>query len=389
MGSNNINVYNNNNTKDSAYSDDQGGDDDDVQLPGFRFHPTDEELVGFYLRRKVDKKPITIDLIKSIDIYKYDPWDLPKGSCTAGEKEWYFFCKRGRKYKNSIRPNRVTGSGFWKATGIDKPVYNSNGEREITSNSFSSKNYSTIGLKKTLVYYRGSAGKGTKTDWMMHEFRLPSINDAIITNSASRHHRLNNLNTTSTDPLLFEAEIWTLCRIFKRNVSYRKYTSDWRELSSKVRSQPLMDTVLSSKNNNNAMMMINDRSSTKEPNTYIDFTSPVICHDNEDKKPVINHQTMMNNNNNNGAIGTDYNNNNINRHHHHQDQLRVNQSSSMSMATSHPSSIDSFISSFSSHQDDHRHHDHEFNDQIFTCADWDDLRSVVEFASTLDDTDFV
>lgn len=46
-------------------------------LPGFRFHPTDEELVGFYLRRKVENKPITLQLIKQIDIYKYDPWELP------------------------------------------------------------------------------------------------------------------------------------------------------------------------------------------------------------------------------------------------------------------------------------------------------------------------
>jgi len=52
-------------------------DDDEIPLPGFRFHPTDEELVSFYLRRKLDKKPISIELIKQIDIYKYDPWDLP------------------------------------------------------------------------------------------------------------------------------------------------------------------------------------------------------------------------------------------------------------------------------------------------------------------------
>lgn len=78
-----------------------------------------------------------------------------------GENDLYFFCKRGRKYRNSVRPNRVTGSGFWKATGIDKPV-------------FSVKSGEAIGLKKTLVYYHGSAGKGTKTDWMMHEFRLPN-----------------------------------------------------------------------------------------------------------------------------------------------------------------------------------------------------------------------
>lgn len=52
-------------------------DEEEAMLPGFRFHPTDEELVGFYLRRKVEKKPISIEIIKQTDIYKYDPWDLP------------------------------------------------------------------------------------------------------------------------------------------------------------------------------------------------------------------------------------------------------------------------------------------------------------------------
>lgn len=51
-------------------------DEEEVTLPGFRFYPTDEELVGFYLRRKVERKPPKIDFIKQVDIYKYDPWDL-------------------------------------------------------------------------------------------------------------------------------------------------------------------------------------------------------------------------------------------------------------------------------------------------------------------------
>jgi len=63
----------------------QGSDDtkkgEEVVLPGFRFHPTDEELVGFYLQRKVEKKPLKIELIKQVDIYKYDPWDLPSKIC--------------------------------------------------------------------------------------------------------------------------------------------------------------------------------------------------------------------------------------------------------------------------------------------------------------------
>ncbi|XP_061352129.1 transcription factor JUNGBRUNNEN 1-like [Gastrolobium bilobum] len=219
--------------------------DDEGSLPGFRFHPTDEELVGFYLRRKLDKKPINLELIKQIDIYKYDPWDLPKGSSSGGEKEWYFFCKRGRKYRNSVRPNRVTGSGFWKATGIDKQVFSLGGEGN-----------DCIGLKKTLVYYRGTAGKGTKTDWMMHEFRLPSDHD--INNNAS---------------IAQEAEIWTLCRILKRNVTQRKYTPDLRQLASKRLSSDKITRMRSVEFNTNG-------------EAYINFGTSLGHHEN-DRKPVV------------------------------------------------------------------------------------------------------
>ncbi|XP_050370056.1 transcription factor JUNGBRUNNEN 1-like [Argentina anserina] len=186
--------------------------DDADYLPGYRFHPTDEELVGFYLKRKVENKPIRLELIKLIDVYKYDPWDLPKASGLVWEKEWYFFCRRGKKYRNSIRPNRVTKSGFWKATGIDKPIYSVGGE-----------SHTCIGLKKSLVYYRGSAGKGTKTDWMMQEFRLPNTN--AITNAHS-----------SIKDITEEAEVWTLCRILKRNNSSRKYETNWQKTTSKLLS---------------------------------------------------------------------------------------------------------------------------------------------------------
>ena len=55
----------------------ESGKMDDVLLPGFRFHPTDEELVGFYLKWKIQQRSLPIELIKQVDIYKYDPWDLP------------------------------------------------------------------------------------------------------------------------------------------------------------------------------------------------------------------------------------------------------------------------------------------------------------------------
>jgi hypothetical protein len=44
--------------------------------PGFRFHPTDEELVDHYLRKKIASKRIDLDIIKDVDLYKIEPWDL-------------------------------------------------------------------------------------------------------------------------------------------------------------------------------------------------------------------------------------------------------------------------------------------------------------------------
>lgn len=50
----------------------------DLKLPpGFRFHPTDEELVMHYLCRKCASMPISVPIIAEIDLYKFDPWQLP------------------------------------------------------------------------------------------------------------------------------------------------------------------------------------------------------------------------------------------------------------------------------------------------------------------------
>jgi len=63
---------------------------DDV-MPGFRFHPTDEELVDFYLKRKIQQKSLPIELIKQVDIYKHDPWDLPSKNSHASHTLIFFF----------------------------------------------------------------------------------------------------------------------------------------------------------------------------------------------------------------------------------------------------------------------------------------------------------
>ncbi|KAL9291508.1 NAC domain-containing protein 55 [Arabidopsis thaliana] len=153
--------------------------------PGFRFYPTDEELMVEYLCRKAAGHDFSLQLIAEIDLYKFDPWVLPS-KALFGEKEWYFFSPRDRKYPNGSRPNRVAGSGYWKATGTDK-VISTEGRR--------------VGIKKALVFYIGKAPKGTKTNWIMHEYRLIE---------PSRRNGSTKLDD------------WVLCRIYKKQTSAQK-----------------------------------------------------------------------------------------------------------------------------------------------------------------------
>ncbi|KAL1566332.1 NAC domain-containing protein 100-like protein [Salvia divinorum] len=124
--------------------------------PGFRFHPTDEELITHYLCRKAIDGSFSAIAIGEVDMNKVEPWELP-WRAKLGEKEWYFFCIRDKKYPTGLRTNRATAAGYWKATGKDKQIF---------------RGKILVGMKKTLVFYSGRAPKGYKSDWVSHEYRL-------------------------------------------------------------------------------------------------------------------------------------------------------------------------------------------------------------------------
>jgi len=130
------------------------------ELPGFRFHPTEEELLEFYLKQAAEGKKLKFDIIPRVQLYRHEPWELP-GLARIGEREWYFFVPRDHRKQQQARPSRTTERGFWKATGSDRAVRCAADPKRL------------IGHKKTLVFYEGRAPRGTKTDWVMNEYRLP------------------------------------------------------------------------------------------------------------------------------------------------------------------------------------------------------------------------
>lgn len=145
--------------------------------PGFRFYPSDEELVCHYLYKKVTNEEALKGTLVEIDLHICEPWQLPEVA-KLNANEWYFFSFRDRKYATGFRTNRATTSGYWKATGKDRMVVDP-GTGEI------------VGMRKTLVFYRNRAPNGIKTGWIMHEFRLET-------------------------PHMPPKEDWVLCRVFHK-----------------------------------------------------------------------------------------------------------------------------------------------------------------------------
>ncbi|KAG0574389.1 hypothetical protein KC19_VG259100 [Ceratodon purpureus] len=169
---------------------------------GFRFYPTDEELVGFYLFGRITTPPPDPSeedqrIIREIDLYRHEPWDLSEvckipGDHSVNQNNWYFFSHKDKKYPTGNRANRATKAGFWKATGRDKCI----------------QTQGALGMRKTLVFYRGRAPHGQKTDWIMHEFRLA---DGTTANQSS-----TSFQRTQNYDFHEGAGAWVVCRVFRK-----------------------------------------------------------------------------------------------------------------------------------------------------------------------------
>ncbi|KAK4375529.1 hypothetical protein RND71_006206 [Anisodus tanguticus] len=166
--------------------------------PGFRFHPSDEELITYYLSNKVSDFNFTARAIADVDLNKSEPWDVPgtlpissldsdKSICRKRQWEKRNGISLALKIASTQRAFELTSNRsrlLWKTTDKDKEIY---------------RGGVLVGMKKTLVFYRGRASKGEKTNWVMHEYRL----ETKLGFKPSK-------------------EEWVACRVFHKNSTAKK-----------------------------------------------------------------------------------------------------------------------------------------------------------------------
>ncbi|CAH2075738.1 unnamed protein product, partial [Thlaspi arvense] len=154
--------------------------------PGFRFYPTEEELILFYLHNKLHGNKQDIDsVIPVLCIYQFNPSDLPGkfeisvtefpesllgNGVVVTQSNGFFFIPRQERELRGGRPTRLSHSGYWKASGSPSYVYSSNNQ--------------AIGIKTSMVFYLGRFPTGRKTEWKMNEYKAidgdaPTSKDAV------------------------------------------------------------------------------------------------------------------------------------------------------------------------------------------------------------------
>nr|QSD99848.1 NAC family transcription factor [Melilotus albus] len=164
--------------------------------PGFRFYPTEEELVGFYLHNQLEGQnhEDINKIIPIIDINGKEPWNLPTFAgerCRGDTEQWFFFSPRQERELRGGRPSRTTSCGYWKATGSPSYVYSSQNK--------------VIGIKKTMVFYNGKAPSGRKTKWKMHEYKA-----------------IQQFDPSNTNPPMLRHE-FSLCRVYVISGSFSSF----------------------------------------------------------------------------------------------------------------------------------------------------------------------
>ncbi|KAI4338195.1 hypothetical protein L6164_016539 [Bauhinia variegata] len=237
-----------------------------VIVEGYKFEPTDEELLAFYLKKKVNGEELPFHVIHEDNVYDYSPEELTgKYELYKTTTEWYFFTKRTAKYLNGKRPDRTAGTtGYWKANGVDRKI---RVKGEI------------IGSKRCLDFFYGLDRKNSKrTNWKMHEYVLAKKN---IPPSCKR--------TRDGKKLLDE---YVLCCIYKHD-KRRNHQSDDNDEEPEDHNghQQILGSTLLPQGNDALMATdINRPESSNQGSYFYDNTTTTLKFSNAETGLIHNYE---------------------------------------------------------------------------------------------------
>ncbi|XP_022750446.1 NAC domain-containing protein 83-like [Durio zibethinus] len=166
-----------------------------IKMPiGFRFRPTEEELVVHYLKRKALSLPLPASVIPEFDVFQTDPWSLPGD---LKENRYFFSTRYGTGSNNKCK--RVAGSGYWKPIGKEKPILASGGNQ-------------VVGMRKALIFCEGKRSNETKNQWLLHQYRLVGFAAAAAA----------TLDSTQVSKRELFGD-WLVFRVFQRKRKAKKH----------------------------------------------------------------------------------------------------------------------------------------------------------------------
>ncbi|XP_057807750.1 NAC domain-containing protein 67-like [Salvia miltiorrhiza] len=183
----------------------------DHLLPGYRFVPTDYELL-IHLHYKINHGVALTPHIRDVRLYDFHPQALTETYPAVGDNEWYFFTPRNRKHPKGFRPDRVAGGGFWRATATVKKVKH---EGRV------------IGQKQTLVYHTGINKQSEKTSWMMHEYTAHRDHPTAITRA----------NRATLDE-------WVLCRVYEKTTKVKGMDRQEDVVETQIHDQQFANSMI-------------------------------------------------------------------------------------------------------------------------------------------------
>jgi hypothetical protein len=168
--------------------------------PGFKFVPTEEELINYYLYNKIHGRfhGEDVTLIKDYDLYgEEEPWEIFNKfqGHKFGDNGLYFLTTLHKKTTNGIKNmNRSVGThgGTWHGDG-GKEVKSSEGV--------------VIGTKKRFRYHKH--GKPAKDGWILLEYGSESISENIVISQLKKSERgSSNKEPTSRKRKHINAEVF-------------------------------------------------------------------------------------------------------------------------------------------------------------------------------------